>query len=137
MASRLSRDLPLLIAQAGWPTAAERPPADAAIVIHNPTQVYLHPDARLDGPLVLDARDGPIVIDAAQVEPFSFIQGPAAIGAGALIASARIRGRDDDRAGLPGGRRGRGQRASRATATSITMAFWAIPTWASGSTSAR
>src|SRR4029079_4550999 len=28
----------------------------------------------------------------ARVEPFSFIQGPAAIGAGALIASARIRG---------------------------------------------
>jgi UDP-N-acetylglucosamine diphosphorylase / glucose-1-phosphate thymidylyltransferase / UDP-N-acetylgalactosamine diphosphorylase / glucosamine-1-phosphate N-acetyltransferase / galactosamine-1-phosphate N-acetyltransferase len=60
-------------------------------VIHNPERVYLHPQARLDGPLVLDARDGPIVLDAAHVEPFSFIQGPAAIGAGALIASARIR----------------------------------------------
>ena len=89
---QIVRDLPLLIRQVGWPTAADRPPAGAGVVIHNPAQVYLHPDAKLDGPLVLDARDGPIVIDAARVEPFSFIQGPAAIGAGALIASARIRG---------------------------------------------
>jgi UDP-N-acetylglucosamine diphosphorylase / glucose-1-phosphate thymidylyltransferase / UDP-N-acetylgalactosamine diphosphorylase / glucosamine-1-phosphate N-acetyltransferase / galactosamine-1-phosphate N-acetyltransferase len=85
-------DLPILIQQVGWPTAADRPPPGAGVVIHNPAQVYLHPDAKLEGPLVLDARDGPIVIDAARVEPFSFIQGPAAVGAGALIASARIRG---------------------------------------------
>jgi UDP-N-acetylglucosamine diphosphorylase/glucosamine-1-phosphate N-acetyltransferase len=89
---QIVRDLPLLMQQVGWPSAAERPPASAAVVIHNPTQVFLHPDAKLEGPLVLDARDGPIVIDAARVEPFSFIQGPAAIGAGVLIASARIRG---------------------------------------------
>jgi UDP-N-acetylglucosamine diphosphorylase/glucosamine-1-phosphate N-acetyltransferase len=89
---QIVRDLPALARQAGWQTAAERAPADVSVVIHNPAQVYLHPAARLDGPLVLDARDGPIVIDAARVEPFSFIQGPAAIGAGALIASARIRG---------------------------------------------
>jgi UDP-N-acetylglucosamine diphosphorylase/glucosamine-1-phosphate N-acetyltransferase len=89
---QIVRDLPILARQAGWQTAAERALADTSVVIHNPAQVYLHPAARLDGPLVLDARDGPIVIDAAQIEPFSFIQGPAAIGAGALIASARIRG---------------------------------------------
>jgi UDP-N-acetylglucosamine diphosphorylase/glucosamine-1-phosphate N-acetyltransferase len=84
-------DLALLAARDAWPTAAQRPPNGTAIVVHNPEQVYLHPEARLDGPLVLDARDGPIVIDAAHIEPFSFIQGPAAIGAGSLIASARIR----------------------------------------------
>jgi UDP-N-acetylglucosamine diphosphorylase/glucosamine-1-phosphate N-acetyltransferase len=89
---QIVRDLPLLDAQTGWPTAADRLPADPAVVIHRPDQVYLHPEARLSGPLVLDARDGPIVVDAAHVEPFSFIQGPAAIGAGSLIASARIRG---------------------------------------------
>jgi UDP-N-acetylglucosamine diphosphorylase / glucose-1-phosphate thymidylyltransferase / UDP-N-acetylgalactosamine diphosphorylase / glucosamine-1-phosphate N-acetyltransferase / galactosamine-1-phosphate N-acetyltransferase len=89
---QIGRDLPLLLRQEGWHTAADRPPAGAGVLIHNPAQVYLHPDAKLDGPLVLDARDGPIVIDAARIEPFSFIQGPAAIGAGALIASARIRG---------------------------------------------
>jgi UDP-N-acetylglucosamine diphosphorylase/glucosamine-1-phosphate N-acetyltransferase len=89
---QIVRDLPLLAQQAGWPTAAARPPASPTVIVHNPERVYLHPNARLDGPLVLDARDGPIVIDAAQVEPFSFVQGPAAIGAGTLIASARIRG---------------------------------------------
>jgi UDP-N-acetylglucosamine diphosphorylase/glucosamine-1-phosphate N-acetyltransferase len=89
---QIVRDVRLLARHVGWPTAAERPPNGAAIVIHNPAQVYLHPEARLEGPLVLDARDGPIVIDAARIEPFSFIQGPAAVGAGALIASARIRG---------------------------------------------
>lgn len=32
------------------------------------------------------------MIDAARIEPFSFIQGPTYTGAGSLIASARIRG---------------------------------------------
>jgi UDP-N-acetylglucosamine diphosphorylase/glucosamine-1-phosphate N-acetyltransferase len=90
--AQIERDLALLDPAAGWATAAERPPAHPGVVVHNPAHVYLHPRARLDGPLVLDARDGPIVVDAAQIEPFSFIQGPAAIGPGALIASARIRG---------------------------------------------
>jgi UDP-N-acetylglucosamine diphosphorylase/glucosamine-1-phosphate N-acetyltransferase len=87
---QIGRDLPLIAARAGWVSAAERPPADPTVVVRNPAQVYIHPEARLDGPLVLDARDGPVVVDAAHVEPFSFIQGPAAIGAGAIIARARI-----------------------------------------------
>jgi UDP-N-acetylglucosamine diphosphorylase / glucose-1-phosphate thymidylyltransferase / UDP-N-acetylgalactosamine diphosphorylase / glucosamine-1-phosphate N-acetyltransferase / galactosamine-1-phosphate N-acetyltransferase len=90
-AEQIVRDLPLLSPTGGWASAADRPIANPAVVLHNPAQIFIHPQARLDGPLVLDARDGPIVIDAAQIEPFSFIQGPAAIGAGALIASARIR----------------------------------------------
>jgi UDP-N-acetylglucosamine diphosphorylase/glucosamine-1-phosphate N-acetyltransferase len=88
---QIVRDLPLLSAMPGWASAAERPIANPAIAVHNPAQVFIHPQARLDGPLVLDARGGPIVIDAAQIEPFSLIQGPAAIGPGALIASARLR----------------------------------------------
>jgi len=89
---QIARDVPLLSRAAGWANAADRPIERADVVVHNPAQVWLHPQARLDGPLVLDARDGPIVIDAAHVEPFSFIQGPTAIGAGALVGSARIRG---------------------------------------------
>lgn len=89
---QIVRDMALFVSAAGWPSAADQPPGGPEILIHNPAQVYLHPRARLDGPLVLDARDGPVVIDAAHVEPFSFIQGPATIGPGALIASARIRG---------------------------------------------
>jgi UDP-N-acetylglucosamine diphosphorylase/glucosamine-1-phosphate N-acetyltransferase len=89
---QIVRDLPLLVRQSGWASAEQRKLADRSVLIHNPAQVYLHPQAQLEGPLVLDARDGPIVIDAAKIEPFSFIQGPAAIGAGSLLASARLRG---------------------------------------------
>ncbi len=89
---QIGRDLPLLRRAAAWPSAAERPPADAGVVVRAPERVFIHPEAQFDGPAVLDAREGPIVIDAARIEPFSFIQGPASIGAGTLIASARIRG---------------------------------------------
>jgi UDP-N-acetylglucosamine diphosphorylase/glucosamine-1-phosphate N-acetyltransferase len=84
---QIVRDLPLLCA---------RIPAYAATdpnVVLRGEQIFVGAGARLDGPLVLDARDGPIVIEGgAHIEPFSFIQGPAYIGAGTLIASARIRG---------------------------------------------
>ncbi len=78
------------------PTLQQRLPLytgnDPQVVVRG-EHVYVAPDARLDGPLVLDARDGPVFIDAsAHVEPFSFIQGPVYIGPGSLIASARIRG---------------------------------------------
>ncbi|MFO7168523.1 MAG: GlmU family protein [Chloroflexota bacterium] len=90
--AQIVRDLPLLAGREGWATAAERPPAGEGLAISNREQVYLHADAQLDGPLAIDARDGPVVIDAARIEPFSYIQGPAYIGPGSLIASARIRG---------------------------------------------
>ena len=84
---QIVRDAPLLAAR--LPLADEAPPGVTVRGRH----VHIAPDARLDGPLVLDARDGPIFIDAgAQIEPFSFIQGPCYIGPGSLIASARIRG---------------------------------------------
>jgi len=89
---QIVRDLPLLVRQSGWASAQERKLNHSALIIHNPAQVFLHPQAMLEGPIVLDARDGPIVIDAARIEPFSYIQGPAAIGAGTLLASARLRG---------------------------------------------
>lgn len=88
---QIVRDTPFWVASTGCPSAQEHPPSDSQIVIRNPAQVYIHPDAKLDGPLVLDARDGPVIVDAATIEPFSFIQGPVAIGARTLIASARIR----------------------------------------------
>ncbi len=85
---QLVRDLPLLrtrIPQYCHP--------DAQVTVRGAEHVFVHPTAHLDGPMVLDARDGPIFIDNdARIEPFSFIQGPAYIGAGSLIASARIRG---------------------------------------------
>lgn len=84
---QLLRDLPLL--ERRLPLLV----ADQPEVVVRGERVYVAPEARLDGPIVLDARDGPIFIEAgAHIEPFSFIQGPAYIGPGTLIASARIRG---------------------------------------------
>ncbi|MEI8306170.1 MAG: putative sugar nucleotidyl transferase [Chloroflexales bacterium] len=84
---QIVRDLPLLSAR--LPAYVSNDPS----VVLRGTSIFVGPGARLDGPLVLDARDGPIFIEGgAHIEPFSFIQGPAYIGAGTLIASARIRG---------------------------------------------
>ncbi len=89
-----------LIAQAGEqllrdePLLARRLPrlsADLPHVVTHGRRVYVDPAAQLLGPIVLDSRDGPIFIEAAQLEPFTYIQGPAYIGSGTLIASARIR----------------------------------------------
>lgn len=87
---QISRDLSVFLKQHGWPSLAERPLDDPHVVVRNPSQVFVHPDAKLDSPIVLDGRDGPVVVDAAQIEPFSFIQGPAAIGPGSTISRARI-----------------------------------------------
>lgn len=76
------------------PILARRLPlftADQPHVITYGRHVYVDPAAQLIGPVVLDSRDGPVFIEAAQIEPFSYIQGPAYIGSGTLIASARIR----------------------------------------------
>ncbi|HMQ30139.1 MAG TPA: putative sugar nucleotidyl transferase [Chloroflexaceae bacterium] len=83
---QILRDAPLL--------ADRLPPyaGDDPEVVVRGERVFVAPGARLDGPLVLDSRDGPVLIEAgAHIEPFSFIQGPCYIGAGTLIASARIR----------------------------------------------
>lgn len=67
-------------------------PSHPHIAVYRADDIYVDPSAQIDAHVVLDARNGPIIIDQhAHIEPFSFIQGPAYIGAGTLIASARIR----------------------------------------------
>ncbi|MBX0331195.1 hypothetical protein K2Z83_26455 [Oscillochloris sp. ZM17-4] len=84
---QIVRDLPLLSARLSIYAGG-----DPGVSLRG-GQVFIGAGARLDGPIVLDSRDGPIFIEGgAHIEPFSFIQGPTYIGAGALIASARIRG---------------------------------------------
>ncbi len=84
---QLLRDLPLLAARLPRYTAT-----DGQIVLRG-EHIYVAPTVRLDGPLVLDARDGPIFIDDhAHIEPFTFIQGPTYIGLKAQISSSLIRG---------------------------------------------
>ena len=57
-----------------------------------PERIMVHREARIEGPVALDARAGVIIIGNARVEPFSLLQGPVAIHDGALISGARVRG---------------------------------------------
>jgi UDP-N-acetylglucosamine diphosphorylase/glucosamine-1-phosphate N-acetyltransferase len=65
---------------------------DPRWVLYNPDAIYIAPGARVDAMAVLDARDGPIYIDSdVKVQPFSYIQGPVAIGAGTIIVGGQMR----------------------------------------------
>ncbi len=67
-------------------------PPHPAATVYDLDQVYIDPTAEVMAGAVLDARDGPIIIDKqARVEPFSFVQGPAYIGPHARIVTGRIR----------------------------------------------
>jgi hypothetical protein len=54
-------------------------------------RILVHPQAQFESPVALDARDGPIVIGAARIEPFSVIQRPVMIHDGAFYFGARVR----------------------------------------------
>lgn len=85
---QIIRDVPLLTPRLPNYTAS-----NSLVTVHGSEHVYVSPNAEIDGPVVLDARDGPVCIDDyAHIEPFSFIQGPVYIGTKTLIASALIRG---------------------------------------------
>lgn len=65
---------------------------DSRAALYNPADIHIAPGARVDALAVLDARDGPISLGAeARVQPFSYIQGPACIGAGTLIVGGQMR----------------------------------------------
>jgi UDP-N-acetylglucosamine diphosphorylase/glucosamine-1-phosphate N-acetyltransferase len=85
---QLVRDIPLLRHR-----LPPYRPDDPTITTRGGEHIYVASTAHLDGPIVLDSRDGPIFIDEqAHIEPFSFIQGPTYIGKQSLISSALIRG---------------------------------------------
>ena len=85
---QLVRDEPLLAARLPRYTGDD----PHVVVRGNPARVYVAPSAMLEGPIVLDARDGPVFLDEeCHIEPFTVIQGPAYIGRQTLVASARIR----------------------------------------------
>lgn len=67
-------------------------PDAASWSMQAPERIMVHPQASIESPVALDAREGPIVIGRARIEPFSLIQGPVAIHDGALISGARVRG---------------------------------------------
>jgi UDP-N-acetylglucosamine diphosphorylase/glucosamine-1-phosphate N-acetyltransferase len=61
-------------------------------VLYEEDKIYVSPEARVVAMAVLDAREGPIFLDKdVIVEPFSYIQGPVAIGPGTQIVGGQIR----------------------------------------------
>src|SRR4029077_17186230 len=67
---------------------------DAGAHIVKPDAVHVARGARVMPGAVLNAELGPILIrETALIEPFVYVEGPAAIGEGTIIRSgARIRG---------------------------------------------
>jgi UDP-N-acetylglucosamine diphosphorylase/glucosamine-1-phosphate N-acetyltransferase len=88
-AELIASDLPLLDPTTFIP--ALHHPNAAMWHMQAPERIFVHPNAQIESPVALDAREGPIVIGAARIEPFSLIQGPVAIHDGALISGARVR----------------------------------------------
>lgn len=61
-------------------------------VLYNESQIYIGKGARIDAMAVIDARGGSIYIaDGVEIEPFSLIQGPTAIGENTRIVGGQIR----------------------------------------------
>lgn len=61
-------------------------------VLYEEKKIYVNPEVRVDAMAVLDAREGPIFLDRnVIVEPFSYIQGPVAIGPDTQIVGGQIR----------------------------------------------
>lgn len=65
---------------------------DDRSVLLNQQHIFIDKDVRIDSNVVLDARDGPIIVmSGAVVEPFSYIKGPSVIGQSSQILGAQIR----------------------------------------------
>ena len=63
------------------------------IVLGTADQVFVAPTARVEPQAVLDASNGPIVIDAGSVvQAFSRLEGPCYIGPASQVLGAKIRG---------------------------------------------
>lgn len=83
-ASMIATDMDLLDPAVYMPLAQH--PQATACHAQAIERILVHPNAQFEAPVALDAREGPIVIGAARIEPFSVIQGPVAIHDGALIS---------------------------------------------------
>jgi UDP-N-acetylglucosamine diphosphorylase/glucosamine-1-phosphate N-acetyltransferase len=62
-------------------------------ILHGPGErLFIHPGAFLETPVVVDTRNGPVIIDrGAVVSAFSRLEGPCYIGPGSQILGARIK----------------------------------------------
>lgn len=91
---RIETDLAL------WPGAAPaermtsaRLQSEGVHCLGDAAQIWIHKTASLLPGSVIDARNGPVVIDQdAAISPFSYLQGPLYIGPGACVDDARLGG---------------------------------------------
>lgn len=75
--------------QYGW---AQVDPGAQVAVLGPVENVYIHPRASVDPFVVLDARHGPISIDAgAVIQPFTRIEGPCHVGIDSQVFRANLR----------------------------------------------
>lgn len=66
-----------------------RIPEEVRVIGHN--NVFLDEEAEIQGPVTIDVREGPVIIEKAEVESFSYLSGPLIIKKGSKIFSgARI-----------------------------------------------
>lgn len=66
-----------------------RVPEEVKVMGQN--SVFLEEDAEIQGPVTIDARSGPVLIEKAEIEPFSHLSGPLVVKRGSIIFSgARI-----------------------------------------------
>jgi UDP-N-acetylglucosamine diphosphorylase/glucosamine-1-phosphate N-acetyltransferase len=74
-----------------FPHAAEE--AAGLTVVGPREHAAVHPTAKVDPFVVLDTRNGPVMIDrGAQVQAFSRLEGPCYIGRDSILLAARLRG---------------------------------------------
>ena len=71
-----------LVADSTHLTPLNKEFAAPGVTILNPERVFLGPDVQIHPQVVLDAREGPVVLEkGAVIEPFTVLQGPVAVGA--------------------------------------------------------
>jgi UDP-N-acetylglucosamine diphosphorylase/glucosamine-1-phosphate N-acetyltransferase len=62
-------------------------------IVGNPEQVYIDPSATIDPFVVIDARNGPVTIEAgALIQAFTRLEGPCHVGRGSQLFRANVRG---------------------------------------------
>ena len=65
---------------------------DGAAVLGDPKHVFIHPTADVDPFVVIDARSGPVFVDAdAKLQAFTRLEGPLFVGRGTQIFRANVK----------------------------------------------
>lgn len=65
---------------------------DGAVVLGDPKQVFIHPTAEVDPFVVIDARSGPVFVDAdVKLQAFTRLEGPLFVGHGTQIFRANVK----------------------------------------------